>query len=206
MTTKDKILDTSRILFNRLGIDNVSTRMICTELGISLGNFSYHYPDKNKIIHNLFHNMVAENHSVLGSLVGSELSILTYLESHKLLFMIQEKYKFFYLNLFEILTHNQEIKESYLDNSKAERKMAKRLLQLYATKGVLKKSIKEDNYDRLINVGQILNNSWLVDAELLYKGNQKKKLNYYMSICCGLLEPHLTENSLKEYHDYFKNL
>jgi AcrR family transcriptional regulator len=206
MTTKARISDTSRILFNRLGIDNVSARMICTELNISLGNFSYHYPDKNKIIHDLFHNMVGENHSVLGSLAGNEISILTYLESHKLLFMIQEKYKFFYLNLFEILTHNQEIKESYLDNSKAERKMAKQLLELYVTKGVLRKGIKEDTVDRLINVGQILNNSWLVDAELLYKGNQKKKLSYYMSICCGLMEPHLTEAALKEYNDYFTNL
>jgi hypothetical protein len=122
--------------------------------------------------------MVTENHSVLNTMAGNEINILTYLEAHKQLFIIQEKYKFFYLNMFEILTHNQDIREKYLNNSKEERKMAKDLLHLYATKNILKNNIKEEHYERLINVGQILNNSWLVDAELLYKGNQKKNLRY----------------------------
>lgn len=184
----------------------VSARSICTALNISPGNFSYHYPNKNKIISDLFDNMLAENHSVLNSMAGNTISILTYLEAHKQLFIIQEKYKFFYLNMFEILTHNQDIRERYFSNSKEEKKMAKELLHLYTKKRILKNGIKEEHYDRLINVGQILNNSWVVDAELLYKGNQKKKLNYYMGICCGLLEPYLTDGALKEYNDYFNSL
>ena len=206
MGTREKILNTSRILFNKLGIDNVSARIICGELKISLGNFSYHFPNKSKIISDLFQNMILENHTVLESLGGNEISIVAYLDAHRQLFLIQEKYRFFFLNLFEILTHHQDIRESYLSNSRAEKKMAKDRLYLYASEGVLKKGIKEEVYDRLISVGQILNNSWLVDAEFLYKGNQKKKLNYYMGICCGLLEPHLTDASRKQYNEYFNSL
>jgi AcrR family transcriptional regulator len=206
MTTKEKILDTSRILFNKVGIDNVSARAICEELNISPGNFSYHYPNKNKIISDLFQSMVAENYSVFESMAANDVSITAYLDGHKQLFMIQEKYKFFYLNLFEILTHNGDIREIYQRNAKAERKMATELLHLFSNKGVLKKGIKEEHYERLINVGRILTNSWLVDAELLYKGNQKKKLAHYLTICCGLLEPYLTETSLKQYNDYFNSL
>jgi len=84
--------------------------------------------------------------------------------------------------------------------------MAKDLLKLYSAKGILKKGITGGQCERLIAVGHILNNSWPVDAEILYKGNQKKKLRYYMSICCGLLEPYLTEKAAREYDQFFSNL
>lgn len=206
MTTREKILEAARLLFNKKGVEKVSVRNICSKLNISLGNFSYHFPDKGKIVSDLFQRMTEEMHAVLASIPRDSMSIFFYLESHKQLFLIQEKYKFFYLNLFEILTHHEDIKRSYLDNSKAERKMAHELLDLYVEKGVLKKGIPRLQFERMINVGQILNNSWLVDAEILFKGNQKKKLNYYMRICCGLLEPYLTDNSLKEYKRYFDRL
>ena len=89
---------------------------------------------------------------------------------------------------------------------RSEREMASELLNLYVSKGVLKKGISVDHFERMLNVGQILNNAWLVDAEIQFKNNKKGQLAYYMKICCGILEPHLTEPSLKEYNGYFKNL
>ncbi|MFZ6014115.1 MAG: TetR/AcrR family transcriptional regulator [Bacteroidota bacterium] len=203
MTTQEKILEAARVLLNSVGIDNVSARTISAELNISPGNFTYYYTNKNQVIADLYKQMKLESQSVLASLTGNEIGILTYLEAHKRLFLIQEKYKFFYLNMFEILTNNPEVKERYLNESKSDRKMARELLKVYVDKGILKRGIGEEQFERLINVGQILNNSWLVDAEVLYKGNQKKKLSYYMSICCGLLEPFLTEDALKQYHRFF---
>jgi hypothetical protein len=89
---------------------------------------------------------------------------------------------------------------------KAERKMAVEMLKMYSRQGIFKKGIVDEEYERLVNVGQVLNNAWLIDAEILYKGNQKKKMAYYMNICCGLLEPYLSEQSASEYRDFFKNL
>ena len=84
--------------------------------------------------------------------------------------------------------------------------MAKDLMQLYSVRGKLKKGFTDGQCERLIAVGQILNNSWPVDAKILYKGNQKNKLRYYMSICCGLLEPYLPEKADQEYVQFFSNL
>lgn len=205
MTTKEKILDTARLLFNEHGVDKVSARNICSEMGISPGNFSYHFPDKDEIVIDLYHMMTREMYTVLSAIPMDNVSIRYYLESHKQLFLIQEKYKFFYLNLFEIVTHHDAIRSSYLNNSKAERKMAYQLLQVYIEKGVIKKGVT-NHFERMIDVGQILNNAWIIDAEILFKGNKKKKLEHYMKICCGLLEPYLTEEALEEYRSYFENL
>lgn len=206
MKTKEKILDASRKLFNTKGLANVSVRDICTELSISVGNFSYHFPNKDTIVLSLYQNMLSELVQVLETIPRDKVSIILYLESHKLLFQIQLKYKFIYLNLFEVVTNHPEIKATYLKNIGYERKMAKELFDVYVLKGVIKKGITSSQFERILNVGQIINNSWVIDSEIIFTGNKKQQLNYYMSICCGLLEPYLTESSLTEYKNYFAKL
>ena len=206
MSTKEKILEAARELLNRVGLDTVSARTICAELNISPGNFTYYYSNKKEVISDLYKSMRLEMESVLLPMAKSDLNILTYLQIHEQLFLIQEKYKFFYLNLFDILTGDPDLKAEYLSSVKAERKMAVEMLKMYSRQGIFKKGMVDEEYERLGNVGQVLNNAWLIDAEILYKGNQKKKMAYYMNICCGLLEPYLSEQSTSEYRDFFKNL
>lgn len=206
MKTSEKILDVARKLFNTKGLAKVSVRDICAELGISAGNFSYHFPTKDTIVVSLYQSMLSELVRVLETIPRDKVSIVLYLESHKHLFQIQLKYKFIYLNLFEIATNHPEIKATYLKNIGYERKMAKELFDVYVAKGVIKKGISSSQFERILNVGQIINNSWVIDAEIVFTGNKKQQLNYYMSICCGLLEPYLTEGSLKEYKNYFAKL
>lgn len=206
MKTNEKILDASRKLFNTKGLANVSVRDICTELGISVGNFSYHFPNKDTIVVSLYKSMLSELKEVLETIPRDKVSIILYLESHKQLFLIQLKYKFVYLNLFEIITNHPEIKSIYLKNISFERKMGEELFNHYVSKGVIKSGISKSQFERILNVGQIINNSWVIDAEIVFTGNKKQQLSYYMSICCGLLEPYLTEGSLTEYNEYFKTL
>jgi len=206
MSTKDRILDAARDLLNRVGMDNVSTRTICSELNMSPGNFTYYYSNKNQVISDLYDKMRLEIQTALTPITEKPPGIPTYLQIHQQLFLIQQKYKFFYLNLFEILTGDPDLRARYLASAKTERKTAIALLRFYMQHGVFRKGMRESDYERLVNVGQVLNNAWLVDAEILYKGNQKKKMAYYMHICCGLLEPFLTEKSAVEYREFFKSL
>ncbi len=188
------------------GITNVSVRDICAEVGISAGNFSYHFPSKDTIVEQLYQQMLLEIQEVLTAIPRDHVSIFFFLESHKEVFTIQLKYKFLYLNLFEILSNYPEIRQAYLKNHVFERQMVAELFNVYVAKGIIKKGVSEKQFERMLNVGQILNNAWLVDAEIQFKGNKKGQLAYYMNICCGMIEPHLTEIALKEYNTYFKKL
>ncbi len=150
--------------------------------------------------------MLIELVGVLETIPRDKVSILLYLESHKHLFLIQIKYKFIYLNLFEIVTNHPEIKSIYIQNISYERRMAKELFNKYAAQGVIKKEIGALQFERLLNIGQIINNAWLMDSEILFTGNKKQQLKHYMSICCGLLEPYLEAAALKDYKHYFTKL
>lgn len=48
--TRDRIIERSIVLFNRNGLRNVAIERICTDLRISPGNFTYHFPQKQQLI------------------------------------------------------------------------------------------------------------------------------------------------------------
>lgn len=50
MKTRDRILDTARLLFNDEGLAQVSTNRIATELDISPGNLHYHFKRKEDLV------------------------------------------------------------------------------------------------------------------------------------------------------------
>lgn len=57
MKTKDKIIETARLLFNEKGTRHVTTNHIAEQTGISPGNLYYHFRNKEDIIRALFEQL-----------------------------------------------------------------------------------------------------------------------------------------------------
>lgn len=206
MDTKARILQAARQLYNVQGMKKVSARVICRELGISPGSYSYHFPDSQVVVLRLYEMMQGEIMEIAQQLKHLEVGVLSYLETHKQLFLIQKKYKFFFLNLFEILTNNEAVRTLYQQNRQTERQLARDMILFYKHKGILTQEVDEHIIERMINVGQILNNFWALDAELNAYANDQAMLVHYMKICCGLLAPYLTPDAMVTYNHYFEEL
>ncbi len=59
MDTRRHIITTARTMFNRYGYKNVSMRAIAAELGISVGNLTYHFPKKLDLVQGLLQDDLA---------------------------------------------------------------------------------------------------------------------------------------------------
>jgi len=206
MKTRDRILDATRQLFNRQGVTGVSMRDIAAELDMSVGNLWYHFKTKDLIVAELYQQLIGEMYTQMQQLPPNRDSIVALLESHRLMFAVQYRFKFFYLNLYDVLDQHPTVKDLYLKFSQQNREVAKGYLREFEQSAVFARSLTERERNQLITSGQMLNNTWAIDAELFYAGDAQRKLLHYMQICCQLFYPYLTEDARKEYDAYFDAL
>lgn len=206
MKTAEKISEAARRLFNERGMREVTVRVICSDLKISLGNFSYHYPDRDQLIVRLYHQMLEELQGVFAQMRGEPADIRAYLRAHRRAFEVQYKYRFFFIHIVEILQHSREIRELYLANAALEREMAGKMLDMYVREGILKPTLLAADHERLTDLGRILSNGWAIDAALHEIKEEKQLLIRYLHLCCSLLLPYLTDAALAEFQRYFQEL
>lgn len=206
MGNRQRILDSALSLFNKNGVDKVSVRDISTRLNISPGNFSYHFPDKNQLVADLYTAMNQSIYKAVETMAHEPPSVHQWLETHRLIFDIQIKYKFIYLNLFSILTNHTAVRNAYRENYKLEKSYALAAIDLFQKQGLLIDEMSTAQKESLVAVGQVMNTSWMVDAEVQYNGNYKGQRKYYMRLCCDRLLPFLTPSALSDYQSYFDNL
>jgi AcrR family transcriptional regulator len=103
MKTRDRILHTSRTLFNEEGEADQSAVDIAHALGISPGNLYYHFKGKDAIIHALF-DMFEDEMMII--LRGSRGAITSIQDSWIYTYIIFEEiydFRFFYRNLGALL-------------------------------------------------------------------------------------------------------
>ncbi len=206
MKTRDRILDKAQELFNKNGIGKVSVRSICEELKISVGNFTYYFPDKHKIVIELYHKMLSEMEAVKDKVSATSESIVYLLEYHRLVFRIQNRYKFAFLNTFELVNQSHEIKQAHSAHVQKEKRRMKRLLKSYSKNGVIKQGTNLPFIENLININLMVNSFWIIDAKLHFQGDEKKKLLHYLALCCSMIEPYLTKRALEEYQSFFSDM
>lgn len=60
LSTREKIIKTAISLFNKNGFFNVSLRMISDEIGISVGNLTYHFHKKEDLVSEIIKRLITE--------------------------------------------------------------------------------------------------------------------------------------------------
>ncbi|TOB34396.1 TetR/AcrR family transcriptional regulator [Vibrio parahaemolyticus] len=115
MKTRDKIVYAALELFNQHGERNITTNHIADNIEISPGNLYYHFRNKQEIVREIFALYSAELLERFTPIQGSQESLTmlkSYLDS---IFTLMWKYRFFYANLPEILSRDEQLHEQYID-------------------------------------------------------------------------------------------
>jgi AcrR family transcriptional regulator len=100
--TKQRITEAAVRCFNRLGIANTRLQQVADEAGLSLGNMTYHFRNKEALGEAVWQGLVREQEEVL-----AEFRVLPLFEDIERLlarlFRLQAAYRFFYLDMLEVI-------------------------------------------------------------------------------------------------------
>ena len=105
--TRERILETSLLLFNRLGAPHVTTADIAGEMNISPGNLYYHFRNRDQIVAELFATFERRLDDLLGAPEGRLADVEDLWLFLHLLFEAMWEFRFLYRDLDEILSRNR---------------------------------------------------------------------------------------------------
>jgi AcrR family transcriptional regulator len=117
MKTKDKIIETARLLFNEKGTRHVTTNHIAEGAGISPGNLYYHFRNKEDIILALFERLAAEGfeeyQKVLQQYPPGTLESMD--QTFSMIQTFNWRYRFFKRELTALIMNDPLLKERFGD-------------------------------------------------------------------------------------------
>lgn len=192
MDRKRQILVTARTLFNEKGYHQVKMRDISNELGISVGNLTYHYKKKQDIIQAI-HQEVYETLNVEHTI--ENLSDLMNLLRHMIRTIFNEKYYFNDRTIGDELPEFMEeqgrrsvdVKQNVIDGMKKLRE-----------NGLLE--IEDESIAIVIRFILLSHIGWILDVKELTKEVEDTYIKEHLI----LLKAYLTEEGLKEYEQFKK--
>jgi len=120
---REEILESARVLFNRLGTAQVSANRIASDAGVSPGNLYYWFPNKAAIIRALFEEWSAESGGV--ALAGLDDSgdpgeaLRAFVHTAEGQPAVTARYAFFPRELFALLHADPELAAAYRRNFEA---------------------------------------------------------------------------------------
>jgi AcrR family transcriptional regulator len=204
--TKEKILYTSRLLFNQSGYNQVTIRMIAMELKMSSGNLNYHFKKREDILEALYFEMVTVFDERVKQLENQKISLEMIKSDIKISMERMVSYQFFWTDLYNLLTLNESINTHFQNAYEKRKKGFQFLLKIMMEENLLKKPSFEDEYDFLIERMINFSNTWLYASSLYQK--QEINDNYIDKqaiILLSMLFPYLTEFGKAEFEKVVLN-
>lgn len=195
-STKEKIIDKSLEMFNRDGVESITTRHIAKELGMSQGNLHYHYPNKDKLIERLFEDMSAafkkaERH-MEDKLLDPEQVLLSMMDN----FEIMNSYRLFFQQNDVIWRRVPKIKEAMKLLFQTKQSEILALIELYKKEGKFREEISSKQV-RFLAEQFIFNiQSWLNVMD--YRQDQVS-FEYYAKLLFRLWLPYLNADEMKTW-------
>ena len=194
--TKDKIISTSIEVFNERGYASVNLRELSEIIGISRGNLTYHFKDKDDLLTTIVNEMWD---SITGEM-SKTLQVPSFESMHnqtQLYYKYQKRYAFIFLDI-HVQTH-PAVHERFRAMIEQTIESYSKMIALGIQIGTVKQEVVPGSYRSLVHA------VWMTS---FYRLAQRKTRSISEEddlemLIWGLILPHLTESGLSGFKDYF---
>lgn len=158
--TRQRIIETAVSLFNQRGFVNVTMRDLAQELGISLGNLTYHFNRKDDLMAAIHQQLIDERNSMLEAvqLTPSIVNINAQLQP---LLGLYERYRFFYLDIMEVMRAYPDIAELHREHIANQIRYIRAIIDYSVGSGNMVAESRTGQYDSLAETVCLMLTFWL---------------------------------------------
>lgn len=199
MKTKEKILASALRLFNTDGVENVTTRHIAAEIGISQGNLHYHYPNKNEVIVALFQNFMNRLEGARRYNTQEVFKKESVLASMKENFKIMHAYRFFFKDNEVVWRRLPALKEDMMGLLQQKKGEINVIINQYTQQGIFRTDISKQQTEYLADQFIFTISSWLTASE--YMNKPTDAAFYFAIFTFRQWLPYLTQEAMQEWED-----
>ncbi len=194
MSTKEKILESALQLFNKKGVDKVTTREIAKYINISQGNLHYHFPNKELLIVRLFEDfqlVIAQASSFDRDMVFTENMVL---ESMNKNYQIMYNYRFFFREYRAVWRIVPEIQQGISNLFEKKKMDIQQMIQTYQDQGVLRPDLSSSQVQFISDQFIFTISSWLTASD--YTNHDT---SYYIRFTFRIFLPYLTNDAMENW-------
>ncbi len=165
--TRDRIILTALMLFNKHTTSAISTNHIAAEMNISPGNLYYHFKNKEEIVREIYKQLAELADKIwydpeLGQSERGMVDYLNKLASH------MYKFRFFYLELNVIIKNDPILRKLFVDRSERIILHMADVFSDFNKKGIMKKIDSERERKYLTRNVWTIGQMWMTYATIKY--------------------------------------
>ncbi len=198
MTTKERILTAALKLFNRDGVERITTRHIAADLGMSQGNLHYHYPNKNEVILALLQRFFDDLKSAQryeGGLFDKEEMLLSMQNN----FRIMHDYRFFFLEDKVVWRRLPEVKKQLLEYFDITRGRINQVIEGYKHHDLFRAEVSPYQLEFLLDQFLFSITSWLHAVD--YLPIQTDPSAYFAKYTFSIWLPYLKPDEAEDWEE-----
>ncbi|WP_439488159.1 TetR/AcrR family transcriptional regulator [Algoriphagus sp.] len=172
--TKNNILESALRLFNEAGVAQVSLRTIATDMGISLGNLTYHFKKREEIIDALYLQLVEKLDQAIQGEINQSNHLQLLFELPSVCLISFYEYRFLMLDFVYINRNHAMIRGHYSKLLEDRAVQFHHIVQELISGQLIREEIIENEYLYLFRNLRIVSDFWL-SATMIDKDNKLMK-------------------------------
>ena len=195
-STKEKIIESSIVLFNSKGLTNVRLQQIADHVGISVGNLAYHFYSKEAIVKKI-DEQLSEMIAKIINMDASRFSLLDFDTHIARYYHLLNNYAFYFLDLLEIKRTYPKLYEKRKEYTNQIISQIESWLQANVEKEVCIPEIRARHYKIIAHT------IWMIITFYMSKpinhGKPEDSERVFKEVVWSQVLPHLTELGRLEF-------
>jgi AcrR family transcriptional regulator len=200
--TREQILEVARKLFNKKGVENVTSRDLAAVVGISQGNLHYHYPAKENILEALFElfeeGLAKKQVNRSGEFFTKEMMF----ESLLMNFRLMHEYRFLFINRDDVWRRSKVIQKRIKEIINKKRGELHSIIQLYIELEVFRKDFTKAQLDCLADQMILIITSWITSGVFFEEKNQTV---FFATFVFRSWLPYMKPSVMKTWESYLES-